>query len=39
MHPQCAAEPRIGKPVKIRRSLTSTVSVDKGAQAIGPPKG
>lgn len=36
MHPQCAAEPRIGKPVKIRRSLTSTVSVDEGARAIGP---
>ena len=25
----------MGKPVQIRRSLTSTVSVDEGAKAIG----
>ena len=30
-----AALPPKGKPVQIRRSLTSTVSVDKGAETIG----
>ncbi len=31
-----AAVPQNGKPVELRRSLTSTVSADEGAQAIGP---
>ena len=30
-----AAVPPRGKPVQIRRSLTSTVSVDEGANTIG----